>query len=175
MRNLLFLGLTALSIYAHADAFLSVPHYQQQTGLWCWAAAAQQIIAFKQGGAPPQCQLVEVASGFPPGACCNMGHPACVHGGNFSQVANLIAHYGGAFSNYVLPANPYIIEATLKSGRPILAQVVSGFGSTHVVVIRGIQMNPVPTLIINDPLMPAPYTVPFSNLATIWLDGIVVN
>lgn len=162
---------------AKADAFLNVPHFQQQTPVWCWVAAAQQIIAYKRGVAatPPQCSMVEAVDGASPGMCCGVGHPGCVHTGSFVQVANLIAYFGGSFSSYVLPANPYVIENTLNSGRPILAQIVTGSASTHVVVIRGIQMGPNPLLLINDPMAPAPYQIPFSHLASLWIDGIVVN
>lgn len=177
MRLLVAGILTVFSMIATADAFLPVPHRSQETPLWCWVAAAQQIIAFKRGApaTPRQCEMVEVASGFPPGSCCVSGLPACVHGGNFIAVANLIAYYGGSYSTYVLPASPYIIDSTLNAGRPILAQIVSGPGSTHVVVIVGIQMAPVPMLIINDPMQPGPTTIPFAYLVGVWMDGIVVN
>ncbi|WP_367073480.1 papain-like cysteine protease family protein [Klebsiella quasipneumoniae] len=160
-----------------ADVNLNVPHFMQNTPVWCWAAAAQQIIAYKKGigNTPSQCQIVEVATGLGPGECCLNNNPLCYHGAGFNIVANVISYFGGAYSNYVLPANPYVIESTLATGRPILAQLAMSGGGTHVVVIRGIRMLPAPALIVNDPLMIAPMFVPFINLASIWMDGIVIN
>lgn len=167
----------SFSSYAKADAFLNVPHIQQLTPVWCWVAAAQQVIAYKKGfaGTPRQCALVEAIDGASAGMCCNAGHPGCVHTGDFKQVAMLISYFGGSYSTYVLPANAYIIEQTLQAGRPILAQIATGGSSTHVVVIRGIRMTPTPVLLINDPMAPTPYETPFINLATIWIDGIVID
>ncbi|WP_081042426.1 papain-like cysteine protease family protein [Pseudomonas brassicacearum] len=167
----------AFSGYAKADAFIDVPHFQQLTPVWCWVAAAQQVIAYKKGflNTPQQCALVEATDGASLGMCCNFGHPGCVHTGNFTQVANLISYFGGSYSTYVLPANAFIIESTLQAGKPILAQIATGGSSTHVVVIRGIKMTPTPILLINDPMAPVPYEVPFINLASIWIDGIVIN
>lgn len=163
--------------FAKADAFINVPHFQQLTPVWCWVAAAQQIIAYKKGfsGTPQQCALVEAVDGASPGVCCGFGHPGCVHTGSFVQVANLISYFGGSYSSYVLPANAFVVEQTLQAGRPILAQIATGAGSTHVVVIRGITMGPNPVLLINDPMAPAPYQIPFANLASMWIDGIVIN
>ncbi|GEM_PF-5225767 len=167
----------AICSFAKADAFIDVPHFPQLSPVWCWVAAAQQIIAYKAGFAltPQQCALVEAADGAPPGMCCNIGHQGCVHTGSFAQVANLISYFGGSYSSYVLPANAFVVEKTLQAGRPILAQIKTGGSSTHVVVIRGIRMGPDPVLLINDPVLPVPILVPFAHLANIWIDGIVVN
>lgn len=164
----------SIASFAKADAFLNVPHFQQQTPVWCWVAAAQQLVAFKTGSAPPQCAMVEAIHGAP-GACCSLGHQGCVHTGSFAQVASLIAYFGGSYSTYVLPANAAVIENTLLAGRPIIAQIVTGGASTHVVVISGIWMGPNPVLRINDPMAVAPYQMPFSVLVSVWVDGLVIN
>lgn len=177
MFSKIFFLIFVMVLPVKADVNLNIPHFMQQTPVWCWAAAAQQIIAYKNGpvNIPSQCQIVEVASKLNPGECCHNSNPICFHGGDFNTVANIISYFGGAYSNYVLPANPLIIESTLATGRPILAQLAMAGGTTHVVVIRGIRMLPAPTLIVNDPLMNAPMLVPFLNLASVWMDGIVVN
>ncbi|SBN08916.1 hypothetical protein KVMX100_121339 [Klebsiella variicola] len=101
--------------------------------------------------------------------------PYVITGRGSTLLLMLFLILGGAYSNYVLPANPYVIESTLATGRPILAQLAMSGGGTHVVVIRGIRMLPAPALFVNDPLMTAPMFIPFINLASIWMDGIVIN
>lgn len=175
-RIMLYLFILA-PFLTRGDVIIPVPHLSQQTPVWCWVAAAQQIVAFQRGlnHTPAQCVMVEASGGLPPGTCCVSANPVCVHAGNFVAVSNLISYYGGAISSYVLPSNPSVIYATLQQGRPILAQLASGGGNTHVVVIRGMMLNPSPLLIVNDPLQPNPIIIPFDNLAGVWMDGLVIN
>ena len=161
---------------------IPIPNISQQTQVWCWAAVAQQIIAAAQGPmqTPPQCALVAMAYGAPPGACCNFPNAACVRTGSIQQIQGLIAQFGGHYSSYAPPTDPMTLYRTLAAGHPVILQVQSGPQSAHVIVVRG--MSFVPTqfgvqavLHVNDPMAIFTQPVPFAQIAPIWMSAIVVN
>lgn len=161
---------------------LGIINLSQQGPVWCWAAVARQIIAWKHQSlpaAPEQCALVAMANGAPPAACCS-GHPSCNITGSIPQIQGLIAAFGASYSSVAPPAHPMILYNTLASGRPIILQISSGPGTAHVVVLQGMNWYPSPTgpramLHINDPMNIYPAPVPFESIAPIWMSAIVVN
>ena len=161
---------------------LPIPNLPQGTEVWCWAAVAQQIINWRVGASrtPEQCALVAIANGAHPAFCCGGYNPVCVRTGTMPQVAGLIAQFGGRTSNYAPPTDPMTLYRTLSSGKPVILQVRSSWVSSHVVVLRGMSFVPTPygvepLLHINDPLAHFTQPVPFSRLAPLWVDALVVN
>lgn len=162
---------------------LGIINLPQNGPVWCWAAVARQIIAWKRqnlSAAPEQCALVAMANGAPPPVCCAGVNPACNITGSIPQIQGLIANFGASYSSVAPPANPMVLYNTLASGRPIILQIATGPGMAHVVVLQGMQwyqtpMGPRAMLHINDPMNIYPAPVPFENIAPIWMSAIVVN
>jgi hypothetical protein len=162
---------------------LGVVNVPQDGPVWCWAAVARQIIAWKHQdliGTPPQCALVAMANGAAPGFCCAGVNPACNTTGSISQIQGLIASFGGAYSSVAPPAYPMVLYNTLQSGRPIILQISSTPGMAHVVVLQGMEWyygpgGPRAMLLINDPMNLYPAPVPFESIVSIWKSAIVVN
>jgi hypothetical protein len=160
---------------------MPIRNIPQDTSVWCWAAVAQQIIDYTRGPgqSPPQCALVALAYGSPPGACCNR-NPQCWVTGSLPQIQSLIGYFGGRYSALAPPADPMTLYQTLAAGRPIILFVRSGLMTSHVVVLRGMHFIPVPggyeaVLHVNDPLGYYTQPVLFSQLVGIWMGAIVVN
>jgi hypothetical protein len=103
----------------------------------------------------------------------------CVRTGTLPQIAALIREFGGRSSSYAAPTDPLTLYRTLASGRPVILHVRSGY-SSHVVVLRGMSFMSTPygteaILHINDPLAYFTQPVPYSRLAQMWVDALVVN
>tara|TARA_R100000306_G_C4365115_1_gene137260 strand:- start:97 stop:660 length:564 start_codon:yes stop_codon:yes gene_type:complete len=187
MRSLIsYLILILISLPTQAQTprpvDLPIQNLPQETQVWCWAAVAQQVIYSINGprNTPPQCALVAIANGAHPAACCNGYNPACVRTGSIPQIQQLIAHFGGRYSNYAPPTDPMTLYRTLSNGNPIILQVRTGIISSHVVVLRGMSFMRTrygvePMLHINDPLAHFTQPVPYSTIAPIWMDAIVVR
>jgi hypothetical protein len=152
----------------------------QETPVWCWAAVVQQLVQQKTGALLPQCAIVAVGNGHPPGACCAFPHPSCVVTGSFNQIQQLIGYYGGSYSVMTPPANAMTLYNTLASGRPVVFEIGAGPGITHVVVVRGMRFVPMgggnvfPILLVNDPMSHFPSEVPFDAIAPHWIKAMVV-
>lgn len=156
---------------------LGVPPVAQQSGVWCWAAVAEQIIRWKQGHSPPQCALVALAYGQGVAPCCG-GLPQCRVAGSLQQIQYLIGLFGGGASTLAPPTTPAVLHATLAVGRPIVMSVRASPYAGHVVVIRGMRCGPAgPVLLVNDPISWGPLTqpVPFAALLPYWQAAIVVS
>jgi hypothetical protein len=156
---------------------LGVPPVAQQTGVWCWAAVAEQIIRWKRGHSPPQCALVALAYGQVVAPCCG-GLPQCQVTGSLQQIQYLISQFGGGSTTLAPPTTPDVLHATLAVRRPIIMAVRASPYSQHMVVIRGMRCGPGgPELLINDPMGWAPLTqpVPFAALLPHWQAAIVVS
>lgn len=152
---------------------LGIANIAQQTPLWCWAAVAEQIIAWRQGESPPQCALVAAAFGAPAALCC--GQPqACLTTGGLPQIQALLAHFGGAPSRIAPPADPMALYRALAEEHPVILAVRLTPYNGHVVVLRGMAWTPAPVLLINDPLAHFARPVPFAQLLPYWLAAIVV-
>jgi hypothetical protein len=160
---------------------LPIQNITQQTPEWCWAAAAQQVIASYAGPnqTPQQCALVAMAYGAAPAACCSAYNPACVVPGSMQSIQALIAQFGHQATAMAPPTDPTTLYNTLAAGHPIILHVQSGLSTSHVVVLRGMQclqtpQGPLPVLLINDPMSYFTQPVSYYNLVPIWLDAIVV-
>lgn len=161
---------------------LPIQNIPQQTQVWCWAAVAQQIIMATRGpqATPPQCALVARAFGQHPNSCC--GNPAnCTVTGQLPQIQALIAEFGGRHSSVQRPTDPMTLYQTLAAGKAIIMAVKSSPFAGHVVVLRGMAWMPTPygtvepMLIINDPMAYYTQPVPFSQVAQIWEQAIVIQ
>src|SRR4051794_12834935 len=117
---------------------IPIQNILQETPAWCWAAVAQQIILAAAGPqqTPQQCALVAIANNADPGVCCS-GNPACVRTGSLEQIQFLIGRFGRHASMIAPPTDPMTLYNTLASHRPIILHIVSGPGTSHVVVLRG--------------------------------------
>ncbi|PSU02919.1 hypothetical protein C9J03_22250 [Photobacterium gaetbulicola] len=185
-RFLISLLLISISISTQAQiprpVDIPIQNIPQQTQVWCWAAVAQQIIYSIQGpqNTPPQCALVAIANGVHPGFCCNGYNPSCIRTGSIPQIQHLIAYFGGRYSSYAPPTDPMTLYRTLSNGMPVILQVRTGMISSHVVVLRGMSFTRTrygiePMLHINDPLAYFTQPVPYSFIAPIWMNAIVVR
>lgn len=158
---------------------LGIRNIPQETPVWCWAAVAQQVIAWITGGAPAQCQLVGLAYGAPPDACCFNPH-GCMVTGHFQHIQGLIAHFGGRYSSLNRPTDPFTLYRTLDAGRAVILAVQNTPFAGHVVVLTGMEWMPTPfglqpILYINDPMGHFTRPVAFQQLLPIWRAAIVVH
>ena len=182
-RRSFMLGATA-AVVTHKEAFsqcapidLGIPNVLQETGVWCWAAVAQQIIIWKTGNSPPQCALVAMANGMHPQFCC-FGNPQCVVAGSLQQIQFLIGQFGGSLSQIAPPAAPQAIYRTLERRRAIIMAVRSSPFSGHVIVINGIAcLGRDVVLYVNDPIAWGPFAQPvlFQQILPYWSAAIVVS
>ncbi|MEM1437335.1 MAG: papain-like cysteine protease family protein [Pseudomonadota bacterium] len=160
---------------------LPISNIPQETGVWCWAAVAQQIIMATRGpqGTPPQCALVARAYGQHPASCC--GDPRnCTVTGQLPQIQELIAEFGGRASSIEMPADPMTVYNTLAAGKAIILAVKSSPYAGHVVVLRGMAWMPTPygvqpMLLINDPMAYYTQPMPFAQVARIWESAIIIR
>ncbi len=161
---------------------LPIQNIPQETQVWCWAAVAQQIIMATRGpqATPPQCALVARAYGQHPNSCC--GNSAnCTVTGQLPQIQGLIAEFGGRHSSVQRPTDPMTLYQTLAAGKAIIMAVKASPFSGHVVVLRGMAWMPTPfgtvepMLIINDPMAYYTQPMPFSQVAQIWEQAIVIQ
>jgi hypothetical protein len=160
---------------------LGIPNLPQETDVWCWAAVTRQILVTLQGHtAPQQCELVAAASGAHPGYCCG-NFNNCRRTGGLHEIQQLIAHYGGRYSNLALPTDPMTLYNTIAMRRAVIMAVqMSPYGPGHVVVIRGMRIVPTPMgpmalLLINDPMAWFSQEVPYQQLLPYWRSAIVVH
>jgi hypothetical protein len=160
---------------------LGIQNISQETLMWCWAAAAQQIIYWKTGMSLPQCNLVAQAKGAHPNVCCS-NFQNCLVPGNFNDIQSLLFQNGAGYSSLSLPANPMILYNTLAANRAVILFLNKPFQNIgHFVVLTGMEWvnDPiyglVPVVYINDPM--AYYTQPlaFNNLIGLWQAAIVTN
>lgn len=160
---------------------IPIQNIPQETGVWCWAAVAQQIILATRGprATPPQCALVARAYGRPVESCCGNVRN-CTVTGQLPQIQSLIAEFGGRHSSIELPADPMTVYNTLKAGKAIILAVKHTPYSGHVVVLRGMAWMPTPygvqpMLMINDPMAYYTQPMPFAQIARIWESAIVIR
>jgi hypothetical protein len=178
----MLLAIRPMGAQVPAPVDLGILNLPQETQVWCWAAVAQQIIHARvgPGRTPAQCALVALANGAAPGFCCSGYNPMCVRTGSLPQIAALIREFGGRASTYAPPTDPMTLYRTLAAGRPVILHVRSSFTTSHVVVLRGMTFVQTPfgveaVLHINDPLAYFTQPVPFSRLAPLWVEALVVN
>ena len=160
---------------------LQIQNIPQETGVWCWAAVAEQIILSLRGpyDTPPQCALVAMANGRPPDYCCSRYQPDCVRTGSLEQIQYLIGEFGGAYSSQVLPTDPMTLYNALRQDRAIIMAVQATPWYGHVVVIRGMEWAQTlygfePVLYVNDPMNYFTQPIPFWRIAQYWRAAIVV-
>lgn len=171
---------TAPSSYAKSQCStidLGIQNIRQETVAWCWAAVAQQIILWKTGSAPHQCELVALANNAPPGACCN-GNPQCVKVGSLQQIQWLIANFSETPSQLSFPAGPSTIYNTVDYGKAVIIAIQQSPFVGHVVVLRGVSCwNNSLILHINDPMGWNTFSSPiaFQNILPFWSAAIIVG
>ncbi len=174
--------LTHLSI-ARAQIALPPYHnginsYMQENSEYCWAAACQMVIEHLTGNLYSQCFLVEQAyPSIPAGDCCG-GNVPCDFTGNLQQIQYLIGRFGGHAAVVVPPTNPMVLYQTICSGRIIMVQLQTTPFVGHVIVIEGMEWDPVlgPILFVNDPESFFTQPITFQNLVNMyWRSAIVVN
>jgi hypothetical protein len=171
---------------------LPVPAFRQQADQWCWLAVAEMIVFYKKWGASPsQCELLEIGTGAPKGACC-ADPKRCDRPGLLSEIRRVIEHFGGAASAQTPPLSPRALYGALRDGHVVVAALADPAGrSGHVVVIKGmsfrVRWHPprnadeppgqeiVPWVSINDPRGIITESVPYEALARNWAASIVVE
>jgi hypothetical protein len=177
---ILLLNLSGLQTKAQGTAIdLGIQNIRQEQSMWCWAAAAQQVIFWKMRAAPNQCELVAVAKNANAQYCC-MNPQQCNVPGDFQNVQSLIAAYIGKPSSLAPPANPNVIFNALQQGKAIILYLQTSPTIGHFIVLRGMAwvntpLGPKAVFYVNDPM--AIYTQPiaFDNLLQIWRAAIVVD
>ena len=159
---------------AQLSADVPVPLVPQDTIEWCWVAAAEMILQYKNVDPPSQCRIMEIGYRMPEGSCCG-NTQNCTIPGTTTQIQRIIHDFGGGYSAMGRPANPTELYNLLSKDIPIIAHLRLATGG-HFVVIRGIEgdaMNPMIT--INDPMQSEPFQLPFFQLAQVWDTGIYVE
>lgn len=157
---------------------LGIQNIPQEMSNWCWAAAAQQIIYWVSGNAPPQCALVALAYNNLPQNVCSAPGAANVPG--YSQhIQFLIRRFVGAFSNMAGPGSPDQVYSTIVNQRPIIMLVNPDRTKVgHFVVIRGVSCHSGSLIVhINDPMGFPGFSnaVSYQQLASMWQSAIIVG
>jgi hypothetical protein len=126
-----------------------------------------------------------MSSGHDPRLACDAnghfnGNNAFRRTGALHEIQNLILRFGGRPSNFSFPANYVNLYNELAHGYPVIMHIRSGWSTSHVIVIRGMRFIQnaygfEPELIVNDPMNHYTQPVPFSQLAPLWINAIVVR
>ena len=160
---------------------LGIANVPQQTDLWCWAAVSQQIIRWRNGGGPEQCELVAHANSDSARSCCQ-DFERCTTTGQVEQIQSLLSRYGSAGTRITQSTQtPMELYDALGEGRPvILVTHPSYFGPGHVTVLRGMSFERNgkdcdAVLHVNDPAERRIQRIAFNELEPIWSYSIVVN
>jgi len=115
---------------------LGIRNIPQETEVWCWAAAAQQVIVKRKGSSPPQCALVAMVHGRYPSFCCPH-YERCTVPGSLGQIQKLIRNFGQRSSSLSPPTDAMTLYRNLRAGHPIILAVRNSPYSGHVVVLTG--------------------------------------
>lgn len=152
---------------------LPIANRLQEAPSWCWVAVAQQVVTYYAWASPSQCAMVAAASNVPPQACC--GAPqACNRPGNFADIQNLIAAFGGRYSQLSPPADPMSLYRVLQQRRPVVVFLQGTQRIGHFVLIRGMAWTPSgPVVAVNDPMSYFTQPVPYIQLMQFWRAAIV--
>lgn len=158
---------------------LGIINIAQEGQAWCWAAAAQQVVAWKTGRAPYQCEMVAVANGVHPAVCCPY-NPQCDVPGSMQQIQFLIANYGMSYSQITPPTDPMTLFALLQRRSAVIMFVRNSPYAQigHFVVLRGMAWTHAgPVVLINDPIGWPGFSqpMPFQALIGYWQAAIVVD
>lgn len=164
-----------------AQVVLNVPQYVQAEPVWCWVTTTQMALVYRNGSAPYQCRLVEVALGVPPGFCCSRPGFCQVAGQNMGSIRRLLDFYGVSSTYWPGQMSAQGLYDELEIGNPVIMQYKSGITSSHVVVLRAmkwqvIKNKCVPFVGVNDPLSFFSAWVPYSTVSgTLWVDSLIVE
>ena len=101
---------------------LGIRNIRQETEVWCWAAAAQQVIVKRKGYSPPQCALVAMVHGRYPSFCCP-NYERCTVPGTLGQIQKLIRNFGQRSSSLSPPTDAMTLYRNLRAGHPIILAV----------------------------------------------------
>lgn len=170
-------GVAGASILFHPKPIdLGVANVRQEDPKWCWAAVIQQILAWRGGSAPSQCELVNQAltdKGQGGTDCCQEGPDSeiCSRAGTNLEVLSLITRLGGRVDGIMPPNTPEEIHEYLENGRVVIAGVQGVAGLNHAYVIRGISWGEdgQAMLLINDPAQDEPVNLPFQEARPTWI------
>lgn|GEM_PF-2406973 len=169
---------------------LPVPIALQETPVWCWAAVTEMSLRYRTGQSLAQCQMLEQIHGFPPGACCVPPAQQCARPAQgLQEVQQALMAFGGVRSIHTTPLAPMQLYSILQHGDPVIVHIRSGVVSSHVVVARGMRFEAMPIqtpwggviyqtmpfVLVNDPLSFMPNSVPYPQLANIWLDALIIK
>lgn len=162
---------------SHFNAFtpveLSVPHYVQETDVWCWAAVARMVIAYFRGeeGTPPQSRLVELILDLPEGHCARSPMPVECAQASYSFFVNMLMRVGGARHVRELASMDALgVYSALAMRNVIVAEMRIAEDMTHVVVMRGVWVRDRQAftidVLVNDPspLIGKPVWMPYADL-----------
>lgn len=147
-----FLGLTTFAIAQSVDTLgpscnsrrhitLPIPQVpQNRSTSWCWAATAQNVMAF-HGTEIKQCEVVAQVNGFDDSICCGNAITDCWGQDGFPESA--LSKYQFSFLNTLAPNRNLMpltwIEATdeICQNRPFISALDLTFGDKHSVIVTG--------------------------------------
>ena len=168
---------------------LDVPLVNQNASEWCWLAASEMVMDYRNTTAPSQCRMMEIANNVPAGTCCNNPVACNAPARSMAAVMAVIGNIGGVTSSYARPTDPLTLYRTLQNDDPVIMQVAMGGGGSHAVVLRGMRFQVmmgrmpngmpvqqiVPVLVINDPMQQQPVEVAYQAIVGQWMDALVVG
>ncbi|WP_082596674.1 C39 family peptidase [Pseudovibrio sp. POLY-S9] len=183
-RRTFVLGMLAGFVAPQANAQcapidLGIPNIRQDMSNWCWVAAAQQVIYWATGSAPPQCELVSFVARTHPQFVCTQpqrfNRPA-----SFQPIAMLLQQFLGAYSSMNGPGSPQQVYQTIASRRSVIMLVYPSFSQVgHFVVLRGVSCYGTNLVFhINDPMNFSGFqttNVPYAQVAQMWHSALVVG
>lgn len=161
---------------------LNISNLKQQNPSWYWPALAQQILNGRIPGEPPsQCQLVNTANeaaGRAESDCCaNPELEVCGRPGELREIMALLGRYGIRSELVTPPATPEDVYQYLVAGRALIV----GFKlvqdeKSHAYLVRGISwVDGEARLLVNDPAVPEPSTVPFADERPAWREVLAID
>jgi hypothetical protein len=160
---------------------LDIPHYGQDTPVWCWAAVAQMVIAHFQGATstPTQKELVRMALGQPESAIWSAGVPAdAVVPNDAHFIRLLIKVLARRVSDWFPPCPPEEIYANLYFGNPVILHVMTSGATSHVVVVAGVRPDGDGhfEVLLNDPSprVPGPFWARYDSVQPAVVQHLVV-
>lgn len=159
---------------------LAIPHFEQETSYWCWAALVQQTIAWRNFGRPDQCQIVGMANAakeIQPFDCCtHKTDPGCNRPGNLPEIKAIIAAYGGRAESVSPPNSPEEVYNYLMNQKALICGIKYDANNNHIYLVKGIYWtNGEAILVINDPATSAHRELPFKEARPTWMETLAVE
>jgi len=190
---LISLGCGVFPLFSQ-PVIIPIQNALQQNPMWCWAAVAEQTIAYKKNISPKQCELVSQVSKAITTSCCENAS-ICNAPGTMQQIQAALNQFGIKHSITLPITDPLALYNLLAQNHPVVLFLQSSRIVGHCVVITGMdfpgQSSPIsnsgfidvssssaagqPMVYVNDPTSTYIQPLPFSTIVSLWSNAIILN